>query len=62
MKKVLVVNKFGKPLMPTTPRQARVLLESGRAKIYARRPFTFCLFLIPYFLLWRQVLLHKQLR
>jgi hypothetical protein len=40
MKKVLVVNKFGKPLMPTTPRKARVLLESGRAKIYARRPFT----------------------
>lgn len=40
MSKVLVVNKYGRPLMPTSPRKARVLLESGRAKIYARRPFT----------------------
>lgn len=40
MKKILVVNKLGKSLMPTTPRKARLLLESGRAKIYARRPFT----------------------
>jgi hypothetical protein len=40
MQKVLVVNKNGSPLMPTTPRKARKLLESGRAKIYARRPFT----------------------
>ncbi|MEQ8468734.1 RRXRR domain-containing protein, partial [Coleofasciculus sp. E1-EBD-02] len=40
MQKVLVVNKHGRPLMPTTPRKARKLLESGRAKIYARRPFT----------------------
>lgn len=40
MTKVLVVNKLGKPLMPTTRRKARKLLESGRARIYARRPFT----------------------
>jgi hypothetical protein len=40
MQKVLVVNKHGRPLMPTTPRKARKLLESSRAKIYARRPFT----------------------
>jgi hypothetical protein len=40
MTKVLVVNKGGRPLMPTTPRKARKLLESGRAKVYARKPFT----------------------
>ncbi|MEW6492957.1 MAG: RNA-guided endonuclease IscB [Cyanobacteriota bacterium] len=40
MQKVLVVHKNGRPLMPTKPRKARKLLESGRAKIYARRPFT----------------------
>ncbi len=40
MQKVLVVNKNGRPLMPTTPRKARKLLENGRAKIHARRPFT----------------------
>lgn len=40
MTKVLVVNKDGRPLMPTTPRKVRKFLESSRAKIYARRPFT----------------------
>ncbi|MEQ9671022.1 RNA-guided endonuclease IscB [Coleofasciculus sp. G2-EDA-02] len=40
MTKVLVVNKDSRPLMPTTPRKARKLLEEGRAKVYARRPFT----------------------
>src|SRR5919202_6764036 len=40
MTKVLVVNKYGRPLMPTTPRKARVLLNVGKAKIFARRPFT----------------------
>jgi hypothetical protein len=40
MTKVLVVNKDGRPLMPTTPRKARKLLEGGKAKVYARRPFT----------------------
>jgi hypothetical protein len=40
MTKALVVNKDGRPLMPTTPRKARKLLESGKARIYSRRPFT----------------------
>ena len=38
--KVLVINKIGQPLMPTTPRKARILLQSGRAKIVGREPFT----------------------
>ncbi len=38
--KVFVVNQHGKPLMPTTPRQARLLLSRGRAKIVGRKPFT----------------------
>ena len=40
MQKVLVVNKHGRPLMPTTPRKARILLKDGKAKIFARNPFT----------------------
>ncbi len=38
--KVLVINKHGQPLMPTTPRKARILLQSGKALIVARDPFT----------------------
>ncbi len=38
--KVYVINKNGKPLMPTTPRKARVLLKTGKAIIYRRDPFT----------------------
>ncbi|MBR8835204.1 MAG: HNH endonuclease [Stigonema ocellatum SAG 48.90 = DSM 106950] len=38
--KVLVINQHGRPLMPTTPRKARVLLQSGGAKIVGRDPFT----------------------
>ena len=38
--KVLVINKHGQPLMPTTPRKARILLQSGKAKIAGRDPFT----------------------
>jgi len=38
--KVLVINKHGRPLMPTTPRKARILLQSGKAKILGRDPFT----------------------
>ncbi len=37
---VLVINKHGQPLMPTTPRKARILLQSGKAKIVGRDPFT----------------------
>jgi RRXRR protein len=38
--KVLVINKHGQPLMPTSPRKARLLLSSGKAKIVGRDPFT----------------------
>ncbi|MEG5137872.1 MULTISPECIES: RNA-guided endonuclease IscB [unclassified Microcoleus] len=37
---VLVINKDGRPLMPTTPRKARVLLKTGKAKIIDRDPLT----------------------
>lgn len=38
--KVCVINQHGRPLMPTTPRKARLLLKAGKAKIVARDPFT----------------------
>jgi hypothetical protein len=38
--KVLVINKHEQPLMPTTPRKARLLLSSKKAKIVGRDPFT----------------------
>jgi len=38
--KVFVLNKHGKPLMPTNPRKARLLLKDGKAKIVKRYPFT----------------------
>ncbi len=37
---VYVINKQGRPLMPTTPRKARLLLCIGKAKIVGRDPFT----------------------
>lgn len=37
---VYVLSKRGEPLMPTSPRKARVLLLDGRAKVYRRTPFT----------------------
>lgn len=37
---VYVISQDGKPLMPTTPRKARLLLKSGRAKCIRRTPFT----------------------
>ncbi|MFW9996987.1 MAG: RNA-guided endonuclease IscB, partial [Candidatus Odinarchaeota archaeon] len=37
--KVFVQNRRGKPLMPTTPRKARLLLETGRARIIKHDPF-----------------------
>jgi hypothetical protein len=36
---VYVLNMRGKPLMPTTPRKARILLKEGKAKIIKRTPF-----------------------
>ena len=38
--KVFVLSKEGKPLMPTTPRRARVWLEAQHARVVRRDPFT----------------------
>ena len=38
--RVYVINQRKEPLMPTTPREARLLLQSGRAKVVKRTPFT----------------------
>ncbi len=37
---VYVISQSGKPLMPTTPRKARLLLKYGKAKCICRTPFT----------------------
>ena len=37
---VYVLNMRGEPLMPTTPRTARLLLKGGKAKVKTRTPFT----------------------
>jgi len=37
---VYVLCKNGKPLMPTTPANARLLLKQGKAKVVKRTPFT----------------------
>jgi hypothetical protein len=37
---VYVISKTGNPLMPTTPRKARLLLKNGKAKCIRRTPFT----------------------
>ncbi len=37
--KVCVVSQHGRPLMPTTPRKARLLLKAGKARIVSRTPF-----------------------
>jgi len=37
---VYVINKYGKPLMPCSPRKARILLKLGKAKVIRRTPFT----------------------
>ncbi|HII02581.1 TPA: paclitaxel/taxanoid biosynthesis susceptibility protein TS1 [Methanosarcinaceae archaeon] len=38
--KVFVINNNGNPLMPTTPRKARILLKSGKAEVVQRIPFS----------------------
>ena len=38
--RVYVLNMRGEPLMPTTPRKARILLRDGKAKVKKRTPFT----------------------
>jgi len=42
--RVYVLNMRGEPLMPTTPRKARKILEQGKAKVIHRTPFTIQLF------------------
>lgn len=37
---VFILNQHGKPLMPCTPQKARKLLESGKARVVRRTPFT----------------------
>ena len=37
---VYVLNMRGHPLMPTTPRKTRILLQEGKAKVIRRTPFT----------------------
>ena len=37
---VYVLNKNNKPLMPCSPRTARILLKEGKAKVIKRAPFT----------------------
>ena len=39
-KSVLVIGMNGVGLMPTIPRKARVLLQSGKAEVYRKAPFT----------------------
>jgi N6-L-threonylcarbamoyladenine synthase len=36
---VFVLNQHGEPLMPCSPRKARVLLKNGKAKVVKRTPF-----------------------
>jgi len=38
--RVPVLNMRGRPLMPTTPRKARILIKEGKAKVVQRTPFT----------------------
>ena len=38
--KVYVLNIEGSPLMPTSPRNAKILLRQGKAKVVKRLPFT----------------------
>ena len=37
---VYVLNRHGEPLMPCSPRKARLLLKEGKAKVKRRTPFT----------------------
>lgn len=37
---IYVLNKRGMPLMPCSPRKARILLKEGKAKVTQRTPFT----------------------
>jgi len=37
---IYVLNHKGRPLMPCSPRKARLLLEGGKVKVVSRKPFT----------------------
>jgi len=37
---VYVINKYNQPLMPCSPRKARILLKEGKAKIVEYEQFT----------------------
>ena len=37
---VYVINKFNKPLMPCSPRKARILLRNKKARVISTYPFT----------------------
>ncbi len=37
---VFVLNFHGEPLMPCSPRRARLLLKEGKAKVIRKNPFT----------------------
>lgn len=37
---VFVLNKDGKPLMPCSPRKARILVKNGKASVVSRLPYT----------------------
>ncbi len=37
---VYVLNRHGHPLMPCSPRKARLLLKEGKARVLQRTPFT----------------------
>ena len=36
---VSVINQYGQPLMPCSPRKARLLLKEGKAKVLKKSPF-----------------------
>lgn len=40
MQYVYVINMHGEPLMPCSPRKARMLLMHGKARVVKRTPFT----------------------
>ena len=37
---VLVIGRNDRPLMPTTERKARILLQQKKAEVFCRHPFT----------------------
>src|SRR5438874_2217678 len=43
MSRVLVIDQQRRPLMPTTPARARILLKAGKAAVWRRFPFTLIL-------------------